>query len=111
MFLLPFLHKFIVVYFDDILVHSKTREEHLSHLDSLFTVVNSNKLVINLKKCLFLVTKISFLGFIIGQDGLKMNPSKIKAISDWPQPQSIKGIQCFLGIASFYRKFIKTLVL
>lgn len=51
--------------------------------------------------------EISFLGFLISADGLKMDPSKIRAISEWPQSQSIKGVQCFLGLASFYRKFIK----
>lgn len=103
----PFLNNFIVVYFDDILVYSRTVEDHLSHLRILFEILHKHQLYINLGKCSFLTTEIAFLGFYINQFGISIDPSKISAIQKWPKPTSVRDIQCFLGLASFYRKFIK----
>lgn len=86
--LLPFLKKFIVVYFDNILIYSTSKTEHLNHLKLLFSTLHDNNLVINLEKCLFLVSEIYFLGFIIGKNGVKMDPRKIKDISEWPEPKT-----------------------
>ena len=103
----PFLDKFIVVYFDDILVYSTSNDEHLPHLRKLFQVLTEAELYINTKKSMFMKKEIAFLGFIIKHGSISMEPKKIEAIHTWPTPASIKEIQAFLGLASFYRKFIK----
>ena len=103
----PFLNKFIVVYFDDILVYSTNNDEHLLHLRKLFQVLTEAELYINTKKSMFMKKEIAFLGFIIKQGSISMEPKKIEAIHTWPTPASIKEIQAFLGLASFYRKFIR----
>ncbi|KAL4011836.1 hypothetical protein IC575_028899 [Cucumis melo] len=93
----PFLNKFIVVYFDDILVYSNGSDEHMLHLRKLFQVLTETELYINQKKCVFLKKEISFLGFIIKQGRISMEPKKIEAIQTWPTPASTKEIQAFLG--------------
>lgn len=103
----PFLNNFIIVYFDDILVYNKICDDHLLHLRILFEILHKHKLHINLSKCSFMSTDIAFLGFYINQFGITVDPSKISAIQNWPTPTSVRDIQCFLGLASLYRKFIK----
>ncbi|KAL0540339.1 hypothetical protein IC582_024574 [Cucumis melo] len=104
----PFLKQFIVVYFDDILIYSSSKEDHLKHIQLLFTALQENELHINLKKCEFLCYSIHFLGFIISCNVIFVDPKKIDSISSWLQPKTPKDIQCFLGLASFYRRFIKS---
>lgn len=81
--------------------------DHLEHLIMLISTLASHKLFINLKKCLFLVTEISFLGFIIGHNAVKMDPTKILAISEWPEPTTAREIHVFLDLSS--QKIHKTL--
>ncbi|GLU23899.1 hypothetical protein SLE2022_398740 [Rubroshorea leprosula] len=102
-----FIGKFVVVYFDDILVYSKNEQEHLDHLRQVFEVLREQKLYANLKKCSFLTTSVTFLGYIITAQGIKMDPSKIDAIVNWPTPTSMHDVRSFHGLASFYRRFIK----
>ncbi|GKV14749.1 hypothetical protein SLEP1_g25572 [Rubroshorea leprosula] len=103
----PFIGKFVVVYFDDILVYSKNEQEHLDHLRQVFEVLKEQKLYANLKKCSFLSTSVTFLGYIITAQGIKMDPSKIDAIVNWPTPTSMHDVRSFHGLASFYRRFIE----
>ncbi|GKV29618.1 hypothetical protein SLEP1_g38525 [Rubroshorea leprosula] len=103
----PFIGKFVVVYFDDILVYSKNEQEHLDHLRQVFEVLREQKLYANLKKCSFLTTSVTFLGYIITAQRIKMDPSKIDAIVNWPTPTSMHDVRSFHGLASFYRRFIK----
>ncbi|GKV27101.1 hypothetical protein SLEP1_g36308 [Rubroshorea leprosula] len=102
-----FIGKFVVVYFDDILVYSKNGQEHLDHLRQVFEVLREQKLYANLKKCSFITTSVTFLGYIITAQGIKMDPSKIDAIVNWPTPTSMHDVRSFHGLASFYRRFIK----
>lgn len=105
--LLPFLNKFVMVYFDD-LIYSLNEKDHLHHLKLLFTALQENDLQINLKKCSFLTRKIQFLGFIIIAQGISVDPKKIESTFSWPTPFNPKDIQCFLGLlAFFYRRFIR----
>ena len=103
----PFLGKFIVVYLDDILIYSRALTEHLDHLKQLFQVLRKQKLYEKLEKCSFLMQEVGFLGFTIGKDGMKVDPSKVEAIKSWSTPTTITQVRSFHGLASFYRRFIK----
>ncbi|KAA0051933.1 putative gag-pol polyprotein [Cucumis melo var. makuwa] len=106
----PFLNKFVIVYFDDILDFSRTLDEHHLHLQQLFEALAKNELYINLKKCIFCVEEIAFLGFIIRKNHILMDEKKVEAIKNWPIPTSVKEVQAFVGLASFYRKFIHNFI-
>ena len=103
----PFLGKFIVVYLDDILIYSRKLEEHLDHLQQLFETLRKQKLYGKLEKCSFLMQEVGFLGFIIGKDGVKVDPSKIEAVKNWLVPTSVTQVRSFHGPSSFYRRFIR----
>jgi hypothetical protein len=101
------LDDFIVVYIDDILIYSGSLEEHEEHLRKVFQRLGENKLYAKLEKCEFGVTEVDFLGHRITQEGLKMDDQKVKAILDWESLKSVSTLRSFLGLASYYRKFIK----
>ena len=103
----PLIGQFIVVYFDDILVYSKSQEEHLNHLRSVFELLRKHKLYGKLEKCDFMVPNVVFLGYVVSKEGISMDPSKVEAIKSWPTPSSITEVRSFHGLASFYRRFIK----
>jgi hypothetical protein len=102
-----FIGKFVVVYFDDILIYSKNLIEHLDHLRNVLSVLRSEKLYANLKKCAFCMEKIVFLGYVVTAQGIEMDGEKVKAIRDWPTPKSVSEVRSFHGLASFYRHFVK----
>ncbi|PKU64652.1 RNA-directed DNA polymerase [Dendrobium catenatum] len=101
------LGKYCVVYFDDILVYSKSLADHRAHLSNIFDILREHKLYINFPKCEFATGKVHFLGFIISNSGVHMDPQKVLAITEWPIPQSATEIRSFIGLANFYRRFIK----
>lgn len=103
----PFLGRFIVVYFDDILVYSQSMEDHQTHLVQLFQVLDQEKLYGNLEKCEFFTKQVNFLGYLVTDQGIQVDEKKVQAIRDWPVPQSIQQVRSFHGLASFYRRFIK----
>ncbi|KAJ4705220.1 RNA-directed DNA polymerase [Melia azedarach] len=105
----PFAFKFVVIYFDDILIYSSDEESHLVHLREVFKALRENKLFVNLKKCNFMQRNLVFLGFVVGVDGITVNESKVKAIRDWPTPKSVSEMRSFHGLATFYCQFIRNL--
>ena len=102
----PFIGKFVVVYFDDILIYSRSREDHLHHLREVCDALRREKLYAHPKKCHFFTTEVSFLGFIVSALGVSADPEKVRAITSWPRPSTIHDIRSFIGLATFYRRFV-----
>ena len=102
-----FVGKFVIVYLDDILIFSQTKEEHLRHLKYVLDRLHMEKLLLNMKKCTFMHKELVYLGVIISQEGLEMDLEKVATILDWPTPRNTFEVRSFHGLASFYRKFIK----
>jgi Reverse transcriptase (RNA-dependent DNA polymerase) len=103
----PFLNKFIVVYFDDILIYSRNKTDHLLHLREEFETLRANQLFANPEKCSWMVLNLMFLGFIISGQGISPDENKVSAILSWSCPTTINKVCSFLGLAGFYRMFIK----
>ena len=97
---------FAIAYLDDILVFSPTLEDHLRHLDIVFDRLRKHDLKLKLKKCGFLKSETQYLGFIINKDGIKPEPKKVEAIRSLPVPTCVREIRSFIGMCSFYRRFI-----
>ena len=102
-----FIGDFVVVYFDNILVYSRSFNEHMEHLRKVFYMLKEEKLYGNQKKCTFCRDRVVFLGYIIFQQGMEVDGEKINAIKEWPTPMSIAVVRSFHGLASFYRHFVK----
>ncbi|XP_077246136.1 uncharacterized protein LOC143886018 [Tasmannia lanceolata] len=98
----PFIGRFIVVYFDDILIYSPSTDSHMQHLHEVLETLRRDKLYLNLKKCTFITNQVLFLGFIISDAGVKADQDKVKAILEWPVPRSLHEVRSFHGLASFY---------
>jgi hypothetical protein len=96
--LAPFLRKFVLVFFDDILIYSKTEQDHANHLHKVFDVLRENKLTAKLSKCTFGQKKVEYLGHIISGQGVATDPEKIAAIVKWTSPTSLTEIRSFLGL-------------
>ena len=103
----PFSGKFVVVYFDDILVYSRSAVEHEIHLQKDCAKLQAEKLFANLNKCAFLRPTITFLGFVISATGISVDPDKTSAIQEWPTPTSSSDVRSFHGLAQFYRRFVR----
>ncbi|KAI4890447.1 hypothetical protein NFI96_003606 [Prochilodus magdalenae] len=101
------LDRYAYVYLDDILIFSRTREEHVGHVRRVLQLLLESRLYVKLEKSEFHVPRVSFLGFIVSKGTLAMDPAKIRAVQDWPRPSSLKEVQRFLGFANFFRRFIR----
>lgn len=102
-----YLRHFVLVFFDDILIFSKTWEEHMEHLELVFSLLQQNNLFLKKSKCAFATTEVSYLGHVITQNGVKVDDDKIKAITLWPRPATPRALRGFLGLTGYYRKFVK----
>lgn len=103
----PYLRKFILVFFDDILIYSKTWVEHMQQLRIVFSILQQHQLFLRQSKCSFAQREISYLGHIISETGVSADKEKIAAMIDWPQPNSVKALRSFLGMTGYYRKFVQ----
>ncbi len=104
---LDFLDVFVCIFLDDILVYSKSEGDHLVHLKLVLERLRSNRLFAKLTKCQWFKTKIPFLGHIITDEGITVDQSKIDCINNWPIPKNQEEVRSFLGLAGFYRRFVK----
>ena len=102
-----FIGKFVIVYFDDIMIHSKSFDEHPNHIHQVLAVLREEKLYGNIAKCTFCTDRVVFLGFVISADGIQVDEEKVKAIKDWPTPLNVSQVRSFHGLAGFYRRFVK----
>jgi len=103
----PFLDKFVVIFVDDILIYSKTEQEHEEHLRIVLETLRREELYAKLSKCSFRLRSIPFLGHIITGEGISVDPKKIEAVGDWPTPRTTKQVRRFIGMAGYYRRFVK----
>jgi len=96
-----------VVYFDDILIYSKSLDKHVEHIQSVLAVLREQKLYANLDKCKFCNDKVVFLGFVVSGHGVEVDEDKIKVVRKWMPPQNASQVRSFLGLVGFYRRFVK----
>ena len=102
-----FIGRFVVVYFDDILIYSRSFDEHMDHLRAVFNALRDARLFSNLEKCIFCTDRVSFLGYVVTPQGIEVDKMKIEAIKRWPVPQTVTQVRSFLDLAGFYHRFVK----
>ncbi|GJX64706.1 putative reverse transcriptase domain-containing protein, partial [Tanacetum coccineum] len=103
----PYLDKFIIVFIDDILIYSKSKQEHEEHLKLILELLKKEELYAKFSKCEFWILKVQFLGHVINSKGIHVDPAKIESIKDWASPKTVTEIYQFLGLAGYYRRFIE----
>ena len=103
----PYLDKFVIVFIDDILVYSSSREEHAKHLRIVLQTLREHQLYAKFIKCQFCLDRVAFLRHVVSAKGISVDPQKIEAIVDWKQPTNVTEVRSFLGLAGYYRKFIE----
>ncbi|GMH06275.1 hypothetical protein Nepgr_008115 [Nepenthes gracilis] len=103
----PYLDKFVIVFIDDILVYSKSSEEHEEHLRTTLRILGEHRLFAKLKKCEFWLEEVGFLGHVISKEGISVDPMKVEAVVKWNRPTSVTEVRSFLGLAGYYRRFVE----
>ena len=104
-----FLDSFTIVYLDDILIYSKSQEEHDTHVRQVLQCLREYGLYGNLEKCSFDQNHVELLGYVVSQQGISMDPLEVQTVLNWETPCLVRDVQCFLRFANFYCKFIKLL--
>ena len=103
----PYLDKFVIVFIDDILIYSRTKEEHEEHLRVVLEILREKKFYAKLSKCEFWMEKVKLLGHVVSQGGNAVDPNKIEAVMNWKRPTILTEIRSFLGLAGYYHTFLK----
>uniref|UniRef100_A0A8R7Q5N4 Reverse transcriptase domain-containing protein n=1 Tax=Triticum urartu TaxID=4572 RepID=A0A8R7Q5N4_TRIUA len=107
----PLLRHYVLVFFDDILIFSKTYKEHLEHVALVLEELRKHQLYAKLSKCTFAQNKVEYLGYVVTDKGVSTDPAKIEAIVNWPTPQNVTHLRSFLGLAGYYRRFVQNYAL
>jgi hypothetical protein len=102
-----YLDDFVIVFLDDILIYSKTKDDHQRQVRLVLDLLRKHKLYAKESKCEFFKDSISFLGHVISAEGISMEQDKVRAIQSWPAPTTVPGVRSFLGLAGYYRRFVK----
>ena len=97
-----YLDVFCVVYLDDILIFSRSQSDHDAHVKKVLDRLRDAKLFVNAEKCEFDKSQVAYLGYLLGADGIRMDPKKLETVANWPEPSPVKDIQSFLGFTNFY---------
>ena len=95
------------MFIDDVMVATETEEGHDEIVEEVLRRLEENDLFVKLEKCVWKVREVGFLGVIIGEDGVRMEKEKVQGVVEWPVPRSVKDVQKFLGLANYYRRFVK----
>ncbi|GKD50387.1 putative reverse transcriptase domain-containing protein [Tanacetum coccineum] len=103
----PYIDKFVIVFIDDILIYSKSKEEYAKHLNLILELHKKEELYVKFSKCEFWLSKVQFLSHVIDSEGIHVDPAKIESIKDWASPKTPTEIRQFLGLAGYYRRFIE----
>jgi hypothetical protein len=103
----PFLHHFVLVFFDDILIYIKTWTDHLAHVDRVLHLLSHHQIFLKQSKCAFGALEVEYLGHLVGKDGVRVDPKNIEAMQYWPHPKTLKSLRGFLGLTGYYCKFVK----
>jgi len=101
------VEKKIAVFIDDVMIATETEEEHDEIVEEVLRRLEENDLFVKLEKCVWKVKEVGFLGVIIGEDEVRMEKEKVQGVIEWPVPRSVKDVQKFLGLANYYRQFVK----
>jgi len=101
------LYKFVLIYMDDLILFSRSAEDHARHLEEVFKILEKAGFKLNINKCYIARKSIEFLGFVVSQEGISPNPEKVAAIRNYPEPRNVKQLQSFLGCANYYRRFVR----
>jgi Reverse transcriptase (RNA-dependent DNA polymerase). len=104
---MEFLDKFVVVFIDDILIYSKSEEEHEQHLRLVLEKLKEHQLYAKFSKCDFWLSEVKFLGHVITAQGVAVDPSNVESVTKWTPPKTVSQVRSFLGLAGYYRRFIE----